>query len=327
MELPPALRQAVDRLLEGTPLAELQKAAGLLSSRYRAEIRDGRLHLDDRLAVKAYLATRLPATYAAIRASLGEIAGTHPNFSPGTLLDVGAGPGSVLWAAADCWPTLTDALMLEASPAAREIGEQLGDLAPLATTRWHSADVTRGLPELHKADLVSLSYVLDEIGPAEADILVDRLWSLTAGVLVVIEPGTPAGWRRVLAARERLIRSGAHLLAPCPHDAPCPLAAPDWCHFARRVARSRLHRLTKGGDVPWEDEKYIFVAASRQPGEAVSARVLAPPRTAKGMITLKLCRANGSAAERTVTRRESTVFREARRLDWGDSAALEADVG
>lgn len=327
MELPPALRQAVDRLLERTPLAELQKAASLLSSRYRAEIRDGRLHLDDRLAVKAYLATRLPATYAAIRASLAEIADAHPHFSPRTLLDVGAGPGSVLWAAADCWPTLTEALMLEASTAAREIGEQLGDTAPMATTHWLSADITQGLPELAKADLVTLSYVLDEIAPAEADILVDRLWSLTAGVLVIVEPGTPAGWQRVLAARERLVRSGAHLLAPCPHIAPCPLAAPDWCHFARRVARSRLHRLAKGGDVPWEDEKYIFVAASRQPGEAVSARILAPPRTAKGMITLKLCRADASVADRTVTKREGSTFRAARRLDWGDSVELDSDLG
>lgn len=327
MELPPALRQAVDRLLERTPLAELQKAARLLSSRYRAEIRDGRLHLDDRLAVKAYLATRLPATYAAIRASLDEIADAHPNFSPRALLDVGAGPGSVLWAAADCWPTLTNALMIEASAAAREIGEQLGDTAPVATTRWLSADVTRDLPKLPQADLVTLSYVLDEIAPAEADVLLDRLWSLTAGVLVVVEPGTPAGWRRILAARERLTRSGAHLLAPCPHTAPCPLAPPDWCHFARRVARSRLHRLTKGGDVPWEDEKYIFLAASRQSGEPAAARVLAPPRTAKGMITLKLCRADASVADRTVTKREGSAFRAARRLDWGDSVGTDGELG
>lgn len=327
MELPAELRQAVDRLLERTPLAELQKAASILSGRYRAEVRDGRLHLDDRLAVKAYLATRLPATYAAIRASLAEIAEAQPHFAPRALLDVGAGPGSVLWAAADCWPTLTDALMLEASAAAREIGEQLAGIAPVATTRWLTADITRGLPEFPKADLVTLSYVLDEIAPGEAEMLVDRLWSVTTGVLVIVEPGTPAGWRRVLAARERLTRSGANLLAPCPHIAPCPLVTPDWCHFARRVARSRLHRLTKGGAVPWEDEKYIFVAASRLPGEAVSARVLAPPRMSKGMVTLKLCHADASVTDRTITKREGSAFQVARRLDWGDSVGTEGKFG
>lgn len=323
MELPAALRQAVDRLLEGTSLAELQKAAGILSSRYRAELRDGRLHLDDRLAVKAYLATRLPATYAAIRASLDQVASAKPDFSPHSLLDIGAGPGSVLWAASDCWTSLGEALMLEASDAAREIGVELGTAGPVTPSRWLAADITRGLPELAQADLVTLSYVLDEIAPAQSGPLIDKLWALTSGVFVIIEPGTPAGWRRILAVRDRLVASGAHILAPCSHAASCPLVAPDWCHFARRVARSRVHRLTKGGDVPWEDEKYIFVAASRQAGTSTPARVIAPPRAAKGMVTLKLCRPDGGAEERTVTKREGAAFRIARRMDWGDALVSE----
>lgn len=319
MELPAALRQAVDRLLEGTPLTELQKAAGLLSGRYRAEIRDGRLHLDDRLAVKAYLATRLPATYAAVRASLAAVAGLRPDFAPRTMLDLGAGPGTVLWAAADCWPTLGDAVHVEASAAACQVGEALARDMNTVGVRWFAGDVTGDMTGLAKADLVTLSYVLDEIDPKAIGPLVGRLWALTEDMLVIVEPGTPAGWSRILAARQRLLEEGAHLVAPCPHAAPCPLAAPDWCHFARRVARSRLHRLTKGADVPWEDEKYIFIAASRHADEGPAARVVAPPRAAKGMVTLKLCREDGSAGQRMVTKREGDTFRLARRLDWGDA--------
>jgi ribosomal protein RSM22 (predicted rRNA methylase) len=102
MELPPAPRQAVENALEGVPLADLKRAADLLSRRYRGEVRDGRLHLSDRLAAQAYLATRLPATYAAIRASLAAVAEMRPGFAPATLLDIGAGPGSALWAAHGC---------------------------------------------------------------------------------------------------------------------------------------------------------------------------------------------------------------------------------
>lgn len=325
MELPAALRQAVDRLLEGIPLAELQKAAGVLSSRYRAEVRDGRLHLDDQLAVKAYLATRLPATYAAVRASLASIAEMRPDFSPRSMLDFGAGPGSVLWAASDCWATLSDAVQVEASAAARHVGETLaGEALPVAA-RWLAGDVTRGMPDLQEADLVTLSYVLDEIGPEAIGPLVKRLWTFTADVLVIVEPGTPAGWSRILTARQHLAAEGAYLIAPCPHAAPCPLVAPDWCHFARRVARSRLHRLAKGGEVPWEDEKYVFLAASRRSGESAAARVIAPPRAAKGKITLKLCRDDGTAIERTVTKREGDAFRVARRLEWSDSVQAGFD--
>src|SRR5690606_30783486 len=106
---------------------------------------------------------------------------------------------------------------------------------------------------------------------------------------VIVEPGTPAGWQRILAVRQQLIAAGAHVLAPCPHENPCPIAPPDWCHFARRVARSRLHRLAKDAEVPWEDEKFIYVAASRLPAGAHRPRVLAPPKPGSGKVLLKLC--------------------------------------
>ena len=71
--------------------------------------------------------------------------------------------------------------------------------------------------------------------------------------------------------------------------------------------------------MPWEDEKYIFIAASRTPGESPAARVLAPPQTASGTVRLKLCRQDGSAAERLVSKREGAAFKTARRLDWGNA--------
>ena len=83
-------------------------------------------------------------------------------------------------------------------------------------------------------------------------------------MLIAVEPGNPAGWSRILQVRERLIALGAHIAAPCPHAFACPVVAPDWCH-SRRVARSRMHRRIKFADVPWEDEKFIYLAASREP--------------------------------------------------------------
>ncbi len=323
MELPAALRAAVDRVLDNTPVGELQRASAVLSNRYRAELRDGRLHLSDELAVKAYLAARLPATYAAMRASLSSVADVQPDFEPKTLLDLGAGPGTALWAGTDCWPSIDTAVLVETSAAARTIGQHLAAGHATAAATWLAGDVGRDLSALKPADLVTLSYVLDELAPETIERLVDRLWALTLGTLVIIEPGTPAGWKRVLLARARLIAGGATLLAPCPHADSCPLVAPDWCHFSRRVARSRIHRLVKEADVPWEDEKYIFVAATRLAVQPVAARIIAPPRAGKGRISLKLCRADGSAGERLVTKREGATFAQARRLDWGDATSVD----
>ncbi len=329
MELPPALRQAVDRALEGIPLADLAEAAGLLSRRYRAETRDGTWHLADDRAALAYLATRLPATYAAIRASMAATAERLPDFAPRSLLDIGAGPGSALWAAADCWPDLTEALMIEGSAAIRAQGERLSVATGISRLVWQAGDIVTGLPDLAPRDLVTLAYVLDELDPARRDALIDRLWSLAGQMLLIVEPGTPAGWQRILAARSRLIAAGAKIVAPCPHAATCPLTAPDWCHFSRRVARSRLHRRAKGAEVPWEDEKYVYLAAARSGSDEIAAtskiveanpaRVIAPPKGAGGRVTIKLCLPDGTAALRSFSKRDGDAYKAARRRDWGDS--------
>src|SRR5262249_6019520 len=140
-------------------------------------------------------------------------------------------------------------------------------------------------------DLVTLAYVLNELDPKQRPQVLQRLWRLTADTLVIVEPGTPAGWQRILAARRELIEAGAQVIAPCPHAHDCPLQPPDWCHFAARVARSRLHRQAKGAEVPWEDEKFSYVAVSRKPAPAqgphAGSRVIARPRKASGRVTLK----------------------------------------
>lgn len=317
MELPPALRHAVDQALEGVSTTQLAAATQALSQRYRKEVRDGRLHLSDQLAAQAYIATRMPATYAAIHTSLAAAAERVPDFSPETLLDIGAGPGTALWAAQSVWPGLQSATLIETSPAIRAVGQTLATASGLPHIDWRDANITRDIPDAD-ADLVTLAYVLDELDPADRTKLVASLWPYTRGLLVIVEPGTPAGWRRILDARDQLISAGAHIIAPCPHAHACPITAPDWCHFSARVARSRVHRLAKGGEVPWEDEKFTWLAVSRTPASQSPARVLSPPLSATGRVELKLCNPDGSAANRLVTKREGDAFKRARRVDWGD---------
>ncbi len=319
MELPASLRQAVDAALEGVALADLKRASEMLSRRYRAETRDGRMHISDDLAAKAYLAARLPATYAAVRACLDSAAEVCPGFAPQSMLDVGAGPGTALWAAKQCWPTLQSATMIEASPAIRAVGSGLSQNSGLPDLDWRAGDVVREKLDFPQADLVTIAYVLDELAPENRQKLIERLWASARQMLVIVEPGTPAGWQRILDARRTLIAEGAIIAAPCPHQLECPLIAPDWCHFSRRVARSRIHRLTKEAEVPWEDEKFIYLAAVRETVEDVEARVIAPTRVGGGKVSIKLCTQDGQAEERLITKRDGEFFRWARRADWGDA--------
>jgi ribosomal protein RSM22 (predicted rRNA methylase) len=320
MELPLSLRRAVDQALDGVALADLADAAASLSQRYREQGRDGAVLIANRRDALAYIATRLPATYAALRGTLAAVAERRPDFAPKTLLDIGAGPGTTLWAAADCWPGLAEAVLLEPNPVFRTCGEALAADAPLPRATWRAGDAASGtIEDGAPRDLVVLSYVLNEIAPGARSSTIERLWRATADMLVIVEPGTPAGAQRIITARRALIAAGAHVLAPCPHQRECPLAPPDWCHFARRLPRSRLHRLVKDADVPWEDEKYSYLAVSRRAAAAMEARVLARPRKASGRVTLKLCCRDGSAAERLFSRRDGELYRRAARSDWGST--------
>jgi ribosomal protein RSM22 (predicted rRNA methylase) len=317
MELPPALRMAIDRALSGVAVSELAERAAILSLRYRDERRDGKPHVTTREDALAYLATRLPATYAAVRSALAATAEVCPDFSPRTALDVGAGPGTALWAAADCWGFLEEVALTEASPLFAAIGQQLAIDAALPRNMWRIADLATDAIEGASYDLVTAAYVFNELAPETRPHVLERLWRAATQMLVIVEPGTPAGWQRIIDARSWLISAGGHVVAPCPHDHACPLQSPDWCHFAQRVARSRVHRLTKGAAVPWEDEKFSYVAVSRKPSARAGQRVIARPRKAGGHVTLKLCRPDGTAGAEVISRREGELFKHARRCDWG----------
>jgi ribosomal protein RSM22 (predicted rRNA methylase) len=141
----------------------------------------GRMHLSDAtLAALAYIATRMPATYAAIHASLAAAAQRLQDFAPASLLDVGAGPGTVLWAAQSVWPELQSAKLVEASASIRAVGQQLAAASGLQRIDWKDADIRRGVSNASPADLVTLAYVLDELEPAERGKLVDALWTAVA---------------------------------------------------------------------------------------------------------------------------------------------------
>ena len=320
--LPAALKAALDAELEGVSRRDLAARAAATSAAYRGGGTSAAV-IRDRADALAYALVRLPATYAAGAAALAEARRTAPTFAPRSLLDAGSGPGGGSWAAVETWPSLRAVTWLDASAPFLALAATLaaGGPEPLPRATEQRADLKGAA--LPTADAVLVSYALAEIAAARQAEVVSSLWQACAGVLALVEPGTPAGYARILAARDTLIAAGATILAPCPHEAACPLAAPDWCHFSVRLARSRDHLAAKSAEVPFEDEKFAYLIAAR-PHVAVqprSPRVLAPPQAAKPGITLKLCTAAG-LERRFVARRDKAGYAKARRLDWGDALGL-----
>ena len=319
-DLPAPLRAALDHALEGMPRKGLAERAARTSQAYRAGLPSAGVirEPDDALA---YALTRLPATYAACSAVLAEAARMAPGFAPKSLLDAGSGTAAASWAACAVWPGAEAATWLDASPPFLALATQLAASGPAAlrAAEARRADLTSGGP-WPGADLVMASYALAEIAPNEQISTVCELWNACEGMLALVEPGTPAGHARILAARNALIAAGAIVVAPCPHAEACPLIGQDWCHFSVRLPRSRDHRLAKGAEVPFEDERFSYLVAARPGITALPPRprVLAPPRVGKPGIALKLCGVDGAVEQRLISKRDKPAYPAARRLGWGD---------
>jgi ribosomal protein RSM22 (predicted rRNA methylase) len=108
------------------------------------------------------------------------------------------------------------------------------------------------------------------------------------------------------------------MAAPCPAATPCPLAAPDWCHFAARVERSSIHRRIKDAELGYEDEKFSYVAVAREPVELPASRIIRRPRQRPGLIVLEICAPAGVQSVHA-SRRDRETFRAARKATWGSA--------
>jgi ribosomal protein RSM22 (predicted rRNA methylase) len=316
-DLPAELKAALDARLQGRSRNDAAGRAAAISRTYRDGGGSG--GITSEADALAYALVRMPATYAAVTASLNALGEIRPEFAPASLLDVGAGPGTATWATAEAFASLKNFTLLDANPALRALGLDLArDHLRLRAMTYHRGEARAALADAEAADLVVASYMIGELDDAERKALADLMWAKTRDTLLVVEPGTPAGCARILTLRAQLIASGAHVAVPCPHDGECPLAAPDWCHFTQRLPRSRAHKQLKSAELPYEDEKFAYVALTRAPVARHPARVLAQPDVNKVEVTAKLCTAEGLVIAR-IPRRAKGDYSAARRWRWGDA--------
>ncbi|QCD85675.1 S-adenosyl-L-methionine-dependent methyltransferase [Vigna unguiculata] len=258
----------------------------------------GLMYRDDETI--AYVASRMPAVYSACYRVLKEVRRRLPGFSPSKVLDFGAGTGSAFWALQEVWPkSLEKVNLIEPSQSMQRAGRSLiQGLKNLPLI--HSYDSIQSLSKsLGKSDrghdLVIASYVLGEIPSIKDRItIVRQLWDLTSDLLVLVEPGTPHGSNIIAQMRSHILwmeerkyrkashknneiskdlitqKSGAFVVAPCPHDGICPLVkSGKYCHFVQRLERTssqRAYKRSKGDPLRgFEDEKFSYVVFRRGP--------------------------------------------------------------
>ncbi|MBP3428438.1 MAG: rRNA methyltransferase [Clostridia bacterium] len=312
------LESALARVVEECDSRALERDAKAISENYRLRTGTGKRLLTREGEAAAYAAARMPATCAAAEAALGAALMAYGG-EIRSLLDVGAGTGAVSWAA-DALLPLERIICLEREEAMHSVGARLMRDAEgaLGGAQWQAFDITSSDP-LPQAELVAEGYMLGELEEGMRIPAARKLFAAAGKMALFIEPGTPQGFANLRAVREALTKEGAHVAAPCPQGtAACPMAGEDWCHFAVRVQRTKLHKQLKGGDAPYEDEKYAYLALTKEPpASACGARVLRHPMIAPGRITLTLCEA-GEKRVRAVTKKDP-LWKRARKIGAGDA--------
>ena len=301
-ELPATIRQQLEHWLAANGAGNRGEAQAL-SAAYKQGNNSAAVSLN------AYLTTRMPATFAAVSAVLDQVSQVAADFAPASLLDIGAGPGTASFAAQAVWPSLKSITMIEADKRFADLAKHLSPEAEV---------VQQPLQNLNrKADVVIAAYVFAELPEAQAAASALKLWTATSEMLVIVEPGTPKGFARIRAARDALIKSGAHLIGPCTHANACPMIETDWCHFKTRLPRSRAHMQAKSATVPFEDESFSWLAVSRHVATLKQFRIIAPPIVNKVAATFKTCGAQG-LSQTAIATRNKPAYKLARKLKWGD---------
>ena len=312
MEFPQEVRLRIEQLTAGENIKPLAEAAEKLSLRYREQSGSGKRLVGNARDILAYAAVRMPATFGAVSKAL-ELTLECFDDEINSVLDAGAGTGAAALAAAlhtDC----ESVTCLEREQCMTDIGRELSEAAGV-NAEWIRRDLSDGITE--RADLVTCAYCLNEMTPSQRSAAVKQLAQAAGKLLVIIEPGTPAGFAQLREARKQLVGMGMKIAAPCPDIAECPLPEDDWCHFTARIQRSKLHKRLKGGEVPYEDEKFCFIAAVREDCDPCGARILRHPKIESGRITLHLCTKDGICDK--ICTSKSKQFKAARKSDSGDS--------
>src|SRR5579875_177993 len=320
MKLPEPLQQAIAAAADSIPAPALAHAAAGLGRAYAGASPPSFASPESRIA---YLVARLPAIFAVNCWILSELARLRPEIEVRSVLDLGCGPGTATLAADEIFGPLQTATMADNDPGwTRMRARVMAGAAPqlAAVSRSAIADLRRpGRFEQH--DLVILSYALGEMDSASATGLVERAWACARHAMVIVEPGTPRGFRTIVAARAALIDARADIVAPCPHTGQCPLTrGKDWCHFNAQVERTRRHQRTKAGSLSYEIEKFSYVIAA--PAEAAKdpgpARIIKHPLKKSGHVILDLCTAGGAIERVIISKRDQDSYRLARAARWGE---------
>ena len=312
MKIPFELEEKIAREIQNVKLSDLKEVAQTLSNRYMNEKRKGQSLINKKLEVLAYSIIRMPATFCAIDKAIEE---TLKKYNPTieTALDIGSGTGAGEWAILNNID-ISKITCIEREDEMSSLAQKL--LEEHKNINWKNQDIVKNKIN-EKADLVIVSYMINELQDEVKEDVIKNILESFNKIVIFIEPGTPDGFSNIRKIQKIAINNNLNILAPCTSQNECKLPKDDWCHSIVRVERNKIHKFVKDADLPYEDEKFSYIAISKEKIDNSGARILSHPNISSGFIKVKLCN-NGIIEDKTFTKKDKENFKKIKKLKCGD---------
>lgn len=330
MQLPEEILNKVIEISYDINKKEIAQNFRKISDKYMGDKKGDVLLAEEQEAI-AYSIARMPATYGAVRTAINHVLEMFVDESFETIIDVGAGTGAATLALMQELEeheiSVSSAKCLEREEAMISVGKTLfseSSSESVKNASWIKFDINDMSSMLEnetmKADIVITSYMLNEFAEEKIFGVIDKLWSMTNKMLLIVDPGTPKDHKRMIKIKNYLYEKGGNIVAPCTCNSGCHLPETDWCHFTCRVERTKIQKQVKNANVPYEDEKFTYLAVlkdkSIKPINGVN-RIIRHPVIRSNMIEVKLC-SNGEIMNRIYTKKDKETYKMLKKAKVGD---------
>jgi ribosomal protein RSM22 (predicted rRNA methylase) len=324
--LPSDITDAISGILSQPENNNWMTSAQNLHAHYMQPEKDaGNYFIRDQSDVLAYLGLRVPSTYAQIYSALLQIRELLPAWKPKSLLDLGSGPGTGLWAAKTVWPSIATATSIDREEHFQSIGKEIIENTAFSVdVSWQNQNLMRSLENRISStyDLVIIANVLNELTAPKRERLLKQAYAHCKGIMIIIEPGTPSGFQ-IIQTTAKDFSGNNSLIAP--YVANSFVQSDEyWIHFSQKFIRPefqrRLRQQMRNSPLmasDWEEAKYSYVAVGKiSPKEEFWGRCIGSVTKQKGFLEVPILTQNEILHAR-IMKRHKKEYAFAKDLGWG----------
>ncbi len=315
------LHKSLNSLAERIPLKELRKSYEFLSDSYKSP--KSPLQFSPLICL-SYAIARMPATLS-VQEKIWKIFQEQITLknTPLSLVDVGAGPGTILWSLPNkTW--IKNLTLVEKNSSFITLSKKIAKENPYIKNK--ELDITYiqqdiSTSPIPSADIIFASYWLNEM--KHIDKIIENIWQAAEKYIIIIEPGTPLGFKNILKARQFFINKGALIIAPCPGNISCPLKdhSTMWCHFRTRLPRHKNHAYIKSANLSFEEEPYSYLIVQKKidiSSFSTKNRIISSVKKTKLGAETLICTSE-NLQQLVVLKKEKASYKHLLKKKWGDS--------